>query len=77
MACTTRGIGMALGIMIGGLLAAVFGTILAVALGMNLSFAIVVYGIFGICGGVVACLASSSMLRNLGRRAASRDSTAG
>lgn len=77
MACTTRGIEMALGIMITGILAAVFGTILAVAFGLNLSAAIIVYGIFGICGGVFACLASIPMLRNLGRQNPRRDNTAG
>ena len=75
MACTKRGIVMALGIMIGGILAAVFGTILAVALGLNLSSAIIVYGVFGICGGVVACLAGRPMLRNLGRHDAAQDRT--
>jgi hypothetical protein len=58
---------MALGIMIAGLLAAVSGTVLAIALGMDLSFALVVYGLFGVCGGIVACLASFPVLRNLGR----------
>ena len=67
---------MALGIMIAGLLAAVSGTILAVALGLNLSAAIMVYGIFGICGGLLAGLASIPMLRNLGRPTSRQDNTA-
>lgn len=68
---------MALGIMIAGLLAAVFGTSIAVALGLNLSSALIVYGIFGICGGILACLASIPMLRNLGQHKAARDRTLG
>ena len=68
---------MALGIMIAGLLAAGLGTILAVALGLDLSAAIIVYGIFGICGGVLACLASIPMLRSLGRQKSSHDRTTG
>ncbi len=73
MACTTRGIVMALGIMIAGLLAAVLGTTLAVAMGLNLSSALMVYGIFGVCGGILACLASVPMLRSLGRARAPRN----
>lgn len=52
---------MALGIMIAGLLAAVFGTAVAIAMGLNLSSALIVYGIFGVCGGILACLASVPM----------------
>ena len=55
---------MALGIMIAGLLAAVSGTVLAVAMGLDLGFALFVYGVFGVCGGVFACLASLPILRN-------------
>lgn len=58
---------MALGIMISGLLAAVFGTSFAIVMGLDLSFALVVYGVFGICGGILACLAGAPVLRNLGR----------
>jgi hypothetical protein len=64
---------MALGIMIAGLLSAAFGTTLAVAMGLNLSSVLVVYGIFGVCGGVLACLASVPVLRNLGRHRTSRN----
>ena len=73
MACTTWGIVMALGIMIAGLLAAVLGTTLAVAMGLNLSSTLMVYGIFGVCGGILACLSSVPMLRSLGRHRASRN----
>lgn len=68
---------MALGIMIAGLLAAVFGTSIAVAMGSNLSFALIIYGIFGICGGVLACLASIPMMRNLAPQKTARDRTIG
>ena len=59
---------MALGIMIAGLLAAVFGTVLAIIMGLDLSSTLIVYGIFGVCGGILACLASLPILRNLGRQ---------
>lgn len=68
---------MALGIMIAGLLAAVFGTAVAIAMGLNLSSALIVYGIFGVCGGILACLASVPMLGNPGRVRAPRNGTLG
>ena len=68
---------MALGIMIAGLLAAVFGTTLAIALGLDLSAALLVYGLFGVCGGIVACLAGLPILRNLRRIRSSSNRTAG
>lgn len=58
---------MALGIMIAGLLAAVFGITLAIAFGFNLSSALLVYGLFGVCGGVIACLGGRPFLHNLRR----------
>lgn len=68
---------MALGIMIAGLLAAVFGTAVAIAMGLNLSSALIVYGIFGVCGGILACLASVPMHGNPRRVGASRNGTLG
>ena len=68
---------MALGIMIAGLLAAVFGTSIAVAMGSNLSVALIIYGIFGICGGILACLASIPVMRNLAPQRIARDRTLG
>ena len=68
---------MALGIMIAGLLAAVFGSLAAVVMGLNLSSALIVYGIFGVCGGILACLSGLPMLRNLGRHRAPRNRTLG
>ena len=68
---------MALGIMISGLLAAAFGTLLAILVGLDLSSTLIVYGIFGVCGGIVAGLAGLPMLRNLGRHRASRKRTTG
>ena len=65
---------MALGIMIAGLLTAVSGTVLAVALGLDLGFALVVYGVFGVFGGVIASL---PILRNVGRHGASNNRTLG
>lgn len=68
---------MALRIMIAGILAAVFGAIVAVAMGSNLGSALIVYGIFGVCGGVLACLASLPMMRNLAPHKAAQDRTLG
>ena len=68
---------MALGIMIAGLLAAVVGTTLAVAMGLNLSSALMVYGIFGVCGGILACLASVPLLRSPEPDRAPRNRTLG
>ena len=65
---------MALGIMIAGLLAAVSGTVLAVAMGLDFGFALFVYGVFGVCGGVIASLPN---LRSLGRHGASNNRTLG
>lgn len=64
---------MALGIMIAGLLSAVFGTLLAIAMGLDLGLAPIVYGLFGICGGVMACIAGMPVLRNLGRTRGDRN----
>lgn len=58
---------MALGIMIAGLLMAVFGTTLAIVLGLDLSAALLAYGVFGVCGGTIACLAGLPILHNLRR----------
>ena len=64
---------MSLGILISGLLAAGFGALIAMIVGLDLSSTLFVYGIFGVCGGVLACLAGLPMLRNLGRHRASRN----
>ena len=77
MACTRKGIFVALGIMVAGLLAAVLGTSLAIALGLNLSSALFFYGLFGVCGGIVACLAGLPMLRNQRRNSSPDNRTAG
>jgi hypothetical protein len=77
IACETRGKTMAVGIMIAGLLAAVFGTTLAIAMGLNLSSALIIYGLFGLCGGSIACLASLPAIRNLGRHRSPRNRTLG
>lgn len=61
---------MALAIMISGLLAAAIGTILALVMGLDLSSTLIVYGIFGVCGGILACLTNVPMLRSLGRHRA-------
>ncbi len=68
---------MAVGIMIAGLLAAVFGTTLAIAMGLDLSSALIIYGVFGLCGGSIACLASLTTFRNLGRHRSPRNRTLG
>jgi hypothetical protein len=68
---------MALGIMIAGLLAAVFGTTLAIVMGLNLSAALFFYGVFGVCGGIIACLAGLPILHNLRRHRSSDNRTAG
>ena len=68
---------MALGILIAGLLSAVFGTLVAVAMGLNLGSALVVYGVFGICGGITAGLAGLPILRSLGRDSAQNNRTLG
>lgn len=59
---------MALGIMISGLMAAAVGTVLAIIMGLDLSSALIVYGIFGVAGGILACLAGVPMMRNLWRQ---------
>lgn len=56
---------MALGIMMSGLIAALVGTVIAVAMGLNLSSALMVYGLFGMGGGVLACLSGAPGFRNL------------
>lgn len=68
---------MAVGIMISGLLAAVFGMTLAIAMGFNFGSALFVYGLFGICGGSLACLAGLPILGNYGRHGAPRNRTIG
>jgi hypothetical protein len=68
---------MALGIMIAGLVAAVLGTTLSILLGLDLSFALVVYGLFGVGGGILACFAGAPVLRNLGPQRHSRSRTSG
>lgn len=68
---------MALGIMIAGLLSAVFGTLVAIAMGLDLSFALIVYGAFGICGGIMACIAGLPIMHNLGRNRAPHKRTLG
>ena len=66
---------MALSIMIAGLLAAVSGTTLAVAMGMDISLAFVAYGLFGIGGGMLACIGQTPELRNFFRHPASHNRT--
>lgn len=68
---------MALGIMISGLLAAAFGALLAIVMGLDLSSTLMVYGIFGIGGGILACLTGLPLLRNLGRNRVPRNRTLG
>ena len=68
---------MALGIMIAGLMAAVFGTALAVVLGLDLGLALVVYGLFGVGGGILACVAGAPSFRNIGPNRSSGNRTAG
>ena len=68
---------MALRIMIAGLMAAVFGMIVAVAMGSDLGSALIVYGVFGICGGILACLANIPMIHHLAPHKTARDRTLG
>ena len=68
---------MALGIMIAGLLAAVSGTTLAIAMGLDLGAALLVYGLFGVCGGIIASVAGTPVLHNLRRHRARENRTAG
>lgn len=58
---------MALGIMIAGLLAATFGALIALVMGLDLSSTLMIYGIFGVCGGIFACLVIIPMRHDLGR----------
>ena len=68
---------MALGIMIAGLLAAVSGTTLAIAMGMDVSLALLAYGLFGIGGGILASVAGLPILRILARHRSPNNRTAG
>ena len=68
---------MALGIMMSGLIAAVLGTVMAVAMGLNLGSALVVYGLFGMGGGVLACLSGAPGFRNLRQGKTIQDRTLG
>ncbi len=68
---------MAVGIMIAGFLAAGFGTALALAIGLNIVSALMVYGVFGAAGGVLASFGFLPLLRNLGRQRADNNRTAG
>lgn len=67
---------MAVGIMIAGFLAAVFGTALALAIGLNVASALLVYGAFGAAGGVLASFGILPLLRNLGRHRTDNNRTA-
>ena len=68
---------MAVGIMIAGFLAAVFGTALALAIGLDVASALFVYGAFGAAGGVLASLGILPLLRNLARLSGGNNRTAG
>ncbi len=68
---------MAVGIMMAGLIAAVLGTVLAIVMGLNLSSALIIYGVFGLCGGSIACIGSLPAIRNSARHRSPRNRTAG
>ncbi len=67
---------MAVGIMIAGLLAAVLGSVLAIAFGLNLGSALILYGIFGLFGGLFACLASFPAVRSFRQQRSHKNSSA-